>query len=155
MTEVLGGVLTALVGGVLAIVGAFAAGWIQKRATLRTRMKQVIAERKVSANADAYKYLKMIEHHLTEHNDAAALQLVVSHEDWLHANRLFLPSSFAETWRSLRATLAWLADASASVDDESPGRLRLQALRVVKEAMRGIYHDMDIENGGLGVNTPA
>jgi hypothetical protein len=157
MSDMLGSVLTALVGGLLAIAGALSAHWFQNRATLRTRMSQVIAERKVSANADAYKFLKMIEGHLAERADAQALALMVGRADWLFANRLYLPASFTETWTALQATLRWLserpADPTHDIDDVH--RLRLQALRYVKQAMRAIYHDMDFEDDGHDVKTPA
>jgi hypothetical protein len=155
MTDsVLGAVLAAFVGGVLAIAAAFAAGWLQSRKTLRTRMNQVIAERKVSANADAYKYLKMVEGYISEHADSAALSLVSAQEDWLLANRLFLPADFVATWRSLRTTLRWLAE-PASADADTARRLRLQALARVKDAMRGIYQDMDVANGDSNLKSPA
>jgi hypothetical protein len=155
MSVELGSILTAVVGGLLAIFGALTAHWFQKRSTLRTRMNQVIAERKVSANAEAYKNLKLIESHLAEHGDAEALKLADGREDWLVANRLFLPAAFMDTWLSLRTTLRWLADHSTTGDSESHRRLRLQALRLVKEAMREIYHDMDFENGHPDVRSPA
>lgn len=156
MTDsVLSGVLAALVGGLLAVAGALAASWFQARTTLRTRMHQVIAERKVSANADAYRFLKMVENHLSERGEAEALTLVVGREDWLSANRLFLPETFAETWQSLRTTLRWLADESTARDSETLRRLRLQALRFVKEAMRAIQQDMDFEDGHPDLKAPA
>jgi hypothetical protein len=137
-------VLVAFVGGVLAIAGAFAASWFQARITMRTRMNEVLAERKVTANADAYVYLKTIESRLAERNDAEALSLLMDQENWLMANRLFLPAAFTETWQALRQTLRWLADTSAAGDSETLRRLRLQALKFVKEAMRQVYRDMDV-----------
>ena len=155
MTDtVLGGVLAALVGGLLAIAGAFAASWFQARITLRTRMNEVLAERKVTANADAYRYMKMVEGHLADHSDAEALTLMVGHEDWLVANRLYLPAAFSETWLALRTTLRWLADSSSTNDSETLRRLRLQALKFVKEGMREVYRDMDV-NGRPDTGVPA
>ena len=151
----LNGVLAALVGGLLAVAGALAASWFQSRTTLRTRMNQVIAERKVSANADAYRYLKTIEGHLTGHGEAEALTLILGREDWLTANRLFLPPAFAEAWTSVRTTLRWLADESGKSDSETLRRLRLQALRFVKDAMHVIEHDMDFADGAHELRTPA
>ncbi|HEX6791346.1 MAG TPA: hypothetical protein VF247_08565 [Candidatus Krumholzibacteria bacterium] len=145
----LSGVLAALVGGLLAVAGALAASWFQARITLRTRMNQVIAERKVSANADAYRYLKMIESHLAGHGEAEALTLLVAREDWLTANRLFLPPAFADAWMSLRTTLRWLTDETSKGDSETLRRLRLQALRFVKDATRVIQRDMDFEEPDL------
>ena len=151
----LSGVLAALVGGLLAIAGALAASWFQSRTTLRTRMNQVIAERKVTANADAYILMKMIESHIAERHDVEALTLLVAREGWLVANRLFLPAAFAETWLALRTTLRWMTDATATHDSETLRRLRLQALRSVKDAMREIYLDMDFEHDGRSLGAPA
>jgi hypothetical protein len=156
MTDsVLSAVLGAVVGGVLAIAGAYAGNWFQLRTTLRARMNQVIAERKVSANADAYRYMKVIELHLTEHTDAEALAFMHRRENWMFANRLFLPSAFAETWRSLRTTLRWISETPPVYDSETLRRLRLQALKLARKAMREIYHDMDLENGGPDIKAPA
>ena len=154
MTDsVLSSVLAALVGGLLAIAGAFAASWFQARITMRTRMNEVLAERKVTANADAYRYLKMVEGHLSDHSEAEALTLMVGHEEWLTANRLYLPATFSETWLALRTTLRCLADSSTS-DSETLRRLRLQALKFVKEGMREVYRDMDV-NGRADTGSPA
>ena len=156
MTDsVLGAVLAAFVGGMLAIAAAVGAGWFQSRKTMRTRMNQVIAENKVAANTDAYKYLKMVESYISEHADGAAHSLVTSNEDWLLTNRLFLPADFLETWRSLRTTLAWLTEPGSAGDLETVRRLRLQALALVQDAMRKIYHDMRVESDETNLKTPA
>ena len=158
MTDaILGAMLAAAVGGLLAIAGAFTANWFQMRTTLRMRMNQVIAERKVSADADALKYLKLIEAHLAEHTEAEALAFMLAHEDWLFSNRLFLPPGFSEIWTSLRAILRWLAEGpGVSVPDvEDVHRLRLRALHHVKQAAHEIYRDMDFENGAPDFTAPA
>jgi hypothetical protein len=152
---VLSTVLAAAIGGVLAVAGALAAKWIQLRTAQRTRMNQVIAERKVSANAEAYKFMKVIEGHLAEHTDEQALTLMLSREDWLFENRLFLPSAFYATWLSLRTTLRWLSETPMSRDSDSLRRLRLQAMHFVKESLREIQRDMKFENGGPNIHAPA
>jgi hypothetical protein len=154
---VLGAILAAAVGGLLAIAGGFAANWFQMRITLRMRMNQLIAERKVSADADALKYLKLIESHLAEHSDAQALALMLGREDWLFGNRLFLPAGFAELWISLQTTLRWISEApdEAARDFEDVHRLRVRALRYVKQAAQEIYHDMNFENGTPDFTAPA
>ena len=150
----LGAVLAATVGGLLAIAGAFTANWFQMRNTLRTRMNQVIAERKVSADAEALKYLKLIESHVAEHAEAQALTLMLSREDWLFANRLFLPARFGEVLNALQATMRWLSE-GAGTDVEDTHRLRVRALNYVREAAQEIYQDMDFENGTPNFTAPA
>lgn len=158
MTDaVVGALLVAVVAGLLAIAGAFTANWFQARTTLRTRMNQVIAERKVLADADALKCLKLIENHLAEHTEAGALALMLGREDWLSANRLFLPAGFAEVWIALQTTLRWLTEGppGSGNDFEDAHRLRLRALRYTKRAAQSIYRDMDFENGSPDFTAPA
>ncbi|HEU4930205.1 MAG TPA: hypothetical protein VFU38_10290 [Candidatus Krumholzibacteria bacterium] len=140
-------IVTALLGGLLAIAGALAAAWYQLRIARRTRMHAVIAEKKVKANAEAYQYLKEIEHSLAQHSDAETLRLMRDRDVWLFANRLFLPGSFPQKWTALRITLQWLAGhgAEGPGDPDHVRALRIKALRLAKEALQEIYHDMGIE----------
>lgn len=140
-------ILTALLGGLLAIAGGFVAAWFQLRITRRTRMNTIIAEKKIKANADAYQYMKEIERSLVERTDAETLALIKERDAWMSGNRLFLPGSFPEKWEALRITLAWLVGSpmEGPRDPETTHRLRLKALHLAKEALTEVYEDMGIE----------
>jgi hypothetical protein len=139
-------ILAAILAGVLAIAGGFVAAWFQLRITRRARMNAVIAEKKVKANAEAYQHMKEIERSLVQRSDEETLLLMNDRDEWLAANRLFLPGSFPNKWAALRITVQWLAESSPSPRDaEHRHSLRMKALRLAKDALHEIYHDMDIE----------
>ena len=140
-------ILTALLGGLLAIAGALAAAWYQLRIARRTRMHTVIAEQKVKTNAEAYEYLKEIERSLVQRSDEETLLLMRDRDAWLSANRLFLPRSFAEKWAALRLTVEWMVSElpAGPRHDDHIHDLRMKALRLTKDAFRAIYRDMGID----------
>ena len=140
-------ILAAIVGGLIAIAGALVAAWFQLRVTRRTRMHAIIAEKKVKANAEAYQYMKDIERSLIQRSDEETLLQVKERDEWLAANRLFLPGSFPEKWASLRITLQWLVGSpmEGPRDADSAHRLRMKALRLVKDALTEVYEDMGID----------
>ncbi len=136
-------ILTALLGGLLAIAGGFVAAWFQLRITRRTRMNTIIAEKKIKANAEAYQYMKEIERSLVERSDAETLALINTRDAWMAASRLFLPGSFPDKWEALRITLSWLVASPRNLD--TAHRLRLKALHLAKDALTEVYEDMGIE----------
>jgi len=136
--------VTAILGGLLAIAGGFVAAWFQLRIARRTRMHAIIAEKKIKANAEAHQYMKEIERSLVQHADVETLALIKRREAWMSANRLFLPGSFPEKWEALRITLTWLVGSAR--DPDSTHRLRLKALHLAKDALAEVYEDMGIED---------
>lgn len=141
-------ILAAILAGLLAIAGGFVAAWFQMRITRRTRMNAIIAEKKVKANAEAYQYMREIERSLIRRSDEETLLLMSERDDWVSANRLFLPGSFPEKLDSLRRTVQWLVGGplEGPRDPEHLHRLRMKALRLSKEALQEVYEDMGIEN---------
>jgi hypothetical protein len=139
--------LTAIVGGLLAIAGGFAAAWLQLRTTRRARMNAIIAEKKVKANAEAYQYIKEIERSLVQRSGEETLLLMADRDGWMSANRLFLPGAFPEKWASLRITLQWLVGRppEGPKGPDHQHDLRVKALRLAKDALHEIYDDMGIE----------
>ncbi len=142
-------IIAAIVGGFIAIVGAFVAAWFQLRITRRTRMNAIIAEKKVKANAEAYQYIKEIEQSLIQRPFEETLQLLKQRDEWLAKNRLFLPGAFPKKWEALRITLAWLlgSPVEGPRNPETAHRLRLKALHLAREALAEVYEDMGIEEG--------
>jgi hypothetical protein len=141
-------ILAAILAGLLAIAGGFVAAWFQLRITRRTRMHAIIAEKKVKANAEAYQYMKEIERSLIQRSNEETLLLMADRDEWLSANRLFLPGSFPNRWAALRITLQWLAQSSPASPREGDHRhsLRMKALRLAKDALHDIYQDMGIDD---------
>ena len=136
-----------LLGGLLAILGGLIATWIQLKNVRKVRMEELIAERKVQANAEAYGHLKRIEGSFIAQSHEDTIALVMSLEEWFFANRLFLPRLFPEYWLSMRGDLhrriRWEEDSS-----KSPGELSAVE-NAIQLAMTGaiyeIYKDMDLK----------
>lgn len=139
--------VTAILGGLLAIAGGFTAAWFQLRIARRTRMHAIMAEKKIKANAEAHQHMKAIERSLVQHADAETLALIKRLDAWMSANRLFLPGSFPEKWEALQTTLTWLVGSpiEGTRDLNTARRLRLKALHLAKEALSEVYTDMGIE----------
>lgn len=140
-------IITALVGGLLAIAGTMVAAWYQLRIARRSRMNAVIAEKKIKANAEAYQYLKEIESSLVQRSDEETLLLMRDRDLWLSANRLFLPGVFPEKWVALRRTVEWMVSEmpQGPRDQDHIHDLRMKALRIAKDGFLAIYRDMGIE----------
>lgn len=69
-----------MLGGLLAILGGLVATWIQSRNARKKRMEEITAERKVSANAQAYSHAKAIQSTFSQASPPKALGLILKHE---------------------------------------------------------------------------
>ena len=83
-----------LLGGLLAILGGWSATWYQLRNARKNRMDEIIAERKVTANAQAYSYAKEIESSLIQNDPTETFQLILSREEWFFNNPYFFRAHF-------------------------------------------------------------
>ena len=113
LLECIRGMLPTLLGGALAIIGSWSATWFQLRNTRKNRMNEIVAERKVTANGQAYKYAKEIEAstiQITSPKDVLAK--ILSLEEWFFTNRLFLPGRFPAKWLTIRNDLNTQTDRS-------------------------------------------
>ena len=136
-----------LLGGLLAILGGWGAIWYQLRNTRKYRMDEITAERKVTANAQAYAYTKEIASSLIQRSTEGTLNLILRREEWFFNNRLFLPGRFPEKWLSIRNNLhkliRWQKDASKTAEEKSSLEERIQ--KSVTEAIDEIYKDMNLQ----------
>lgn len=135
-----------LLGGLLAILGGWGAIWFQTRNARKNRMDELTAERKVAANAEAYRYAKEIEGMLIQSSTEDTLKRVLSLEEWFFSNRLFLPGVFPAKWLSIRNNLSklsrWQKSSSKSVEEISA--LEIETQNSVAEAIDEIYKDMNL-----------
>lgn len=105
----LGGLLTIigiLIGGFLAILGSFIAIWYQAKKARKIRMDEIIAEKKVTANAEAYANMKVIASLLAQSTFQDVKKVFYNNETWLFNNRLFLPGRFPDRWLAIRNTVS-------------------------------------------------
>jgi hypothetical protein len=94
--------LDTIIGGLLAIAGGVLAQLLTARMVRKTRMDELVAERKVDANAEAYSRAKQIQGMWTQASEEATRAAVLSHEEWFFKTRLFLPGKFPELWMQAR-----------------------------------------------------
>jgi hypothetical protein len=118
-------------------------------------MNEIIAERKVTANAQAYSYAKEIESSLIQNNPTKTFQLILRREEWFFNNRLFLPGTFPAKWLSARNNLnkliRWQKDTTKSTEEKDAIEERVRTS--ITDAILEIYKDMNlkrIEIGGKG-----
>ena len=139
--------LETLLGGLFAILGGWGAIWFQLRNTRRNRMDEVTAERKVTANAQAYTYMKQIQSSHLQQDTISTLNAILSQEQWFFDNRLFLPGQFPEKWLSVRNDLSILTRWE-NVPSKTPEELVAIEKRIdntISDAIDEIYKDMNLK----------
>lgn len=138
--------LDTLLGGLLAILGGLGAIWLQLRYTRKNRMNELMAERKVTANAEAYRYAKEIET-FPQRSAQEILALILEREEWFFNNRLFLPGKFPAKWLSIRNDLQKLAGMPrvALIPDDEREKLKKRIIQSTADAINEIYKDMDLD----------
>jgi hypothetical protein len=137
-----------LLGGSLTLLGGWAAIYFQFRYARKNKMNEIVAERKVTTNAQAYAYMKEIKSIFTQKKDAkAAVERILRREEWFFDNRLFLPGEFPSKWLSVRNDLLTLARSKES-NTGTPEELTALNNRIEStctEAIMEIYKDMDLK----------
>jgi hypothetical protein len=94
--------LDTIIGGLLAIAGGLLGTIYTSRKVRSNRMEELIAERKVEANAEAYTRAKQIQGMWIQSSQEATTAAVLSHEEWFFKTRLFLPGKFPDLWLQVR-----------------------------------------------------
>ena len=143
-----------ILGGFLAIFGGWGAVWYQFRNARKRRMDELMADRKIEANAQAYSITKEIQSHLLQSDTETTYQAIMSKEEWFFDNRLFLPGEFPAKWLSLRNDLVklrrWEKTSSKTPEDLTALSTRIDS--TAEEAIHEIYNDMDLKPIKLSQN---
>lgn len=136
-----------LLGGFLVVLGGWTATYFQSRYARKNKMDEIVAERKVTANAQAYAYMKEIKSLFTQQDAKVALQKILGSEKWFFNNRLFLPGKFPSKWLSVRNDLLKLARSKESNTEtrEELTNLDSRIESTCTEAVMEIYKDMDLK----------
>ena len=136
-----------LLGGLLAIIGGYAAIRYQLQNVRKQRMDEVTAERKVEINAQAYAHMKRVEGSFLQNTPEQTLEIITKNEEWFFENRLFLPGKFPDYWlairRDLHKLIRWAKGSSKSADELSA--LDKKTEENIALAIDEIYKDMNIE----------
>jgi len=138
--------LKVLLGGLLAILGGLIATWYQAKKARKIRMDEVIAEKKVTANAEAYAKMKDIQSQLALSTLQDVLKVLLENESWLFGNRLFLPGKFPDKWLTIRNNVneAMKLEKQPEKADEL-AYLKKVLPKIANEAIDIIYKDMELE----------
>jgi len=114
---------------------------LQYKTAKRIRMDQVLAEKKIKADSEAYTKMKKLASILiSEKEIILSIKDFMKDQDWFFENRLFLPGKFPNKWMTIRngfVKLFMLEDKS-----EEAKKIRGQLSKKVDEAIREIYKDV-------------
>ena len=115
-----------IIGGLLAILGGYFAALWQVKNARKIKMREVAADRTVSASADAYAFIKEVSSLVARSETEKALRRMVEKERWFFRNRLFLPGQFPDKWLTVRNWLAELRnlEGGAAADPVKIGELK-------------------------------
>jgi hypothetical protein len=117
-------------------------------------MDEVTAERKVTANAQAYTYIKQVQSSITQEDTQTTLKVILDREEWFFDNRLFLPGTFPNKWLQIRNDLSrlkrWQSVKSKSADELA--KLETTIEKTIVEAIDEIYKDMNLKRIDLDKN---
>jgi hypothetical protein len=135
-----------ILGGLLTMAGGLIATYLQMRYIRKNKMEEVIAERKIVINAQAYSYMKEIEGRLIQGGSKVAYEAIMRYEKWFFESRLFLPGKFPEKWLMARNYLGKVI----ILENENKDVAKISKYRViiadnVNKAIDEIYSDMDLE----------
>jgi hypothetical protein len=145
----LGGLLTIIgiiLGGMLAIVSSFIAIWYQAKKTRKIRMDEVIAEKKITANAEAYEKMKYIASWLINKSLKDVLDFIHQNQEWFFKNRLFPPDKFPNKWITIRNYVK----RAIELENQKEKAIELDSLKKIliktaNDANLIIYEEMELE----------
>jgi hypothetical protein len=139
-------ILKILLGGLLAILSGLIATGSQAKKTRKIRMDEVIAEKKVTANAEAYAKMKYIASWLRKKTFKDVLDFILKNEEWFFKNRLFLPGIFPNKWITIRNYVKRAIEL-----EKQPKKanelisLKNKLIEIANEANLIIYKEMELE----------
>lgn len=137
--------LQVIVGGLIAILGGIIGMWFQAKNARRIKMDEIIAEKKVEVNAEAYKRMKVISSMLVQTSTEETLKKILNEEEWFFNVRLFLPGKFPDKWLSIRNGLSKaqrLQGIPEKTDELS--ELEGELPKLAEEAILEIYKEMNL-----------
>ena len=140
------GMLSALVGGLLAIAGGWFANLHASRSARSSKMDEAVAARKVTANAEAYRNVKEIEAAFSQRSVKDTHNLMMGLEQWFFDNRLFLPGAFLNYWLTARTNLGLLAMGVRDRPADHAEDLERKVNAALAGAIAEIYKDSGIEH---------
>ena len=147
--------LQVIIGGLLAIAGGFVATYYQAKKARRIRMDEIMAEKKIQANAEAFTKFTELKGATMVGTTKAAVGAIESQMEWLFKNRLFLPGEFYSKWFSLRMVLHNIQSVKEDLETEENPQVKEQLITkktelkknsqcLLDEAEKEILKDMNV-----------
>lgn len=137
-----------IIGGILAILGGMLSMWFQAKNTRRIRMDEIIAEKKINANNEAFIRIKTIESMLTQSSLKETGSKMQEYEEWFFKSRLFLPGEFFNKWLALKFGISKANRIVIELpkDAEKLSQLEMNLTKIAREAIDEIYKEMKMPN---------
>lgn len=136
-----------ILGGLLAILGGWGSTYFQLRYAGKNKMEEVLTERKIEVNAQAYSIIKDIQGSFIQASLQDTNRRIFTHQQWFFDNRLFLPGKFPSLWLSIRSNVSKIArrEQAPNQDSTELEAIDKNILNDLKKAITEIYNDMGID----------
>jgi hypothetical protein len=143
--------LGTIIGGLLAIAGGVVGTLLAARSARKTRMEELIAERKVTANAEAYSAIKEVQGRLIQDTIENTARAMAKHEAWFFQARLFLPGKFPDHWMNVRTDIGHYGALilRPGFDEAAANAIHGRITDAMSAAIREIYKDMGVAEMGF------
>jgi len=137
-----------IIGGILATLGGMVGIWFQARNARRIRMDEIIAEKKISVNNEAYIRIKTIESMLIQATLEEVKAKFYEYDEWFFNTRIFLPGKFPDKWLSIKSNLIKALGLQRGLPETANELSELEGhlQRFAKEAIDEIYKEMRLES---------
>ena len=151
------------IGAFLASLGGFLAIWYQAKKTRKVRREEIIAEKHIEANREAFNRITDLRSMMLQSTPEQVLEWFGQNEKWFLDSRLFLPGDFVEKWLALGKycqRLVKLKTTLARINDEMRKGGIINEMRecesyctkLADQALDEIYRDMNISPIALEVS---
>ena len=134
-------------GALSAILGSFLAMRYQIKKARKIRMDEIIAERKVHTNGEAYAKMKDIASRLAQSTLENVLRVILENEKWFFRNRLYLPGKYPNKWITIRNKVSEAIRSQLQSPEKADelASLKKALIKIANEAIDEIYKEMELE----------
>ena len=137
-----------IIGGILATLGGMVGIWFQAKNARRIRMDEIIAEKKIQADNEAYIRIKTIEAMLIQSDLEEVKGKFYEYDEWFFNTRLFLPGKFPDKWLSIKSNLIKAIGLKRKLPNSTKELTELETYlsELKDEAIDEIYKEMKLSD---------
>ena len=137
-----------IIGGILATLGGMVGIWFQAKTARRIRMDEIIAEKKIQADNEAYIRIKTIEAMLIQSDLEEVKGKFYEYDEWFFNTRLFLPGKFPDKWLSIKSNLIKAIGLKRKLPNSTKELTELETYlsELKDEAIDEIYKEMKLSD---------